>query len=103
MPPREAVKMSRFLVLCAALAAAVAACGGNPSGPSGAVVLHGTVVSDARGSASASSERAPASSGPITVMVEEYSDITATVAADGTFELTGLPGGDFTLVFIRDG
>jgi hypothetical protein len=93
--------MSRSLVWYAALLAAVsmAACGGNPSGASGAVVLRGTVVGDASASAASSSERAAASAARITVTVQQDPSLSTTVGGNGTFELNGLPEGSFTLVF----
>lgn len=95
---------SHVFVLCAAFAAVVAlgACGGeNPAGASGAVVLRGTVVGDA--TASASSVRAASSGARITVTVAEDSSLSTTVAGNGTFELSGLPEGGFTLVFSSNG
>lgn len=93
--------MSRSLVLYAALLAAVsmAACGGNPSGASGTVVLRGTVVGDASASAASSSERAAASAARITVTVQQDPSLSTTVGGNGTFELNGVPEGSFTLVF----
>lgn len=97
---------SQTFVLGAAFAAVVAlsGCGGeNPAGSSGAVVLRGTVVGDATATASASSAHAAAGGARITVTVAEDSSLTTTVAGNGTFELTGLPEGDFTLVFSSNG
>jgi hypothetical protein len=97
---------SQTFVLGAAFAAVVAlsACGGeNPAGASGAVVLRGTVVGDATATASASSAHAAAGGARITVTVAEDSSLTTTVAGNGTFELSGLPEGDFTLVFSSNG
>lgn len=98
--------MHRILVAAAALALAAGsvACGGDsPSGASGAVVLRGTVVGAAAASdtASASAERAAAKK--ITVTVQEDPSLTTTVSGNGTFELSGLPDGGFTLVFSSDG
>jgi hypothetical protein len=102
--------MSRTHVACAALlsAAVLTACGGSPTSSSGAVVLRGTVVGEARASAldsaaSASAARSSARAAGITVTVQEDPSITTTVGGDGTFELSGLPAGDFTLVFTSDG
>ena len=99
--------MSRSHVVCAALfsAAALAACGGNPTGSSGAVVLRGTVVGDASVSvaASASAARSSAGAARITVTVQEDPGLSATVGGNGTFELSGLPEGSFTLVFTSNG
>jgi hypothetical protein len=95
--------MQRTLRVGAAIAfaaAAVACGGGSPSGASGAVVLRGTVVGE--GAASASSERA-GGGGKITVTVQEDQSLTTTVSGGGTFELSGLPEGSFTLVFSANG
>jgi len=95
---------SNVFVVAAAFAAvvALAGCGGeNPAGASGAVVLRGTVVGDA--TASASSVRAASSGARVTVTVAEDPSLTTTVAGNGTFELTGLPEGGFTLVFSSNG
>jgi hypothetical protein len=94
------------LALAVPLTAAVlvlAACGGNPAGPSSdGIVLRGTVLGTATASASSSS-RSAAALAVITVTVEENHDITATVGADGTFTLRGLPEGGFHLVFSSGG
>jgi hypothetical protein len=77
----------------------LAACGGNPAGPSSeGIVLRGTVLGTATASASSSS-RSAAALAAITVTVQENPAITATVGADGTFTLRGLPEGGFHLVF----
>jgi hypothetical protein len=99
--------MSRSL-LAFAVALAVAggaACGGNPSGPSGAVNLRGTVVGDVSASdrAGLSSEQAGARAGRITVTVKENGRLSTTVGGDGRFELDGVPEGSFTLAFTSDG
>jgi hypothetical protein len=44
---------------------------------------------------------AKADGDPITVSVASEPDIKATVGADGTFTLRGLPAGSFTLVFVQ--
>ncbi len=81
----------------------IADCGQGPTGPSGDVVLRGSVVGGVSVSqASAAAGRAQAGS-TITVSVQENPAITATVGSDGTFTLRGLPEGSFTLVFRRDG
>jgi hypothetical protein len=98
---------SRSLTLFAALASGLtlAACGGSPTGPSGAVNLRGTVVGDtsAAAAASISGERAASSAARITVTVQEEPGLTTTVSGDGTFALDGVPEGRFTLAFTRDG
>jgi hypothetical protein len=84
--------------------AVLAACGGgglSPSAPEG-VTLRGTVQGvTARAEVGASSLRAAADT--VTVTVQENPAITATVGADGTFVLRGLPAGSFTLAFTRNG
>jgi len=96
---------SRYvIVLFVAVAlAALTACGGNPAAPSAeGVVVRGTVVGAATASASSSSSSAAALA-VITVTVQENPAITATVGADGTFTLRGLPEGGFHLVFSSGG
>jgi hypothetical protein len=94
------------LALAAPLTVAVlvlAACGGNPAGPSpDGIVLRGTVLGGATAGASSFSVSA-AVSVPLTVTVQENPAITATVGADGTFTLRGLPEGGFHLVFSSGG
>jgi hypothetical protein len=92
------------IVVSVLLAVALAGCG-NPTGPSGGVVLRGTVVgATAVGDrASASSAGSGSSSARITVTLQEDPTVTTTVSGNGTFELTGLPEGTFTLVFSREG
>lgn len=85
-----------------AFVAALAGCGGDsPTSPSGEVVLRGTFVGG--GTASASSQGAAKAASPIVVTVQENPAITATVGADGSFALRGLPAGSFTLVFTQNG
>lgn len=89
------------------------ACGGgssNPAGPSsaGAVTLNGSVVGSGGASSSSASGATSTSTGlsipgALTVSVLESPAMTATVGADGSFTLRGLPTGSFTLVFTRDG
>jgi hypothetical protein len=95
---------SRYvIVLFVAVAlAALTACGGNPAAPSAeGVVVRGTVIGTATASASSSSRSAALA--VITVTVQENPAITATVGADGTFTLRGLPEGGFHLVFSSEG
>jgi hypothetical protein len=85
---------------------ALYACGSdNPAGPSATrVVVKGTVLGAPTSvfTESAASTQT-ASSGKITVTVQEDPSLTVTVSGNGTFEITGLPLGSFTLVFSRDG
>ncbi len=85
----------------------LAACGGgdNPAAPRSVqgVSLAGTVIGPSIGSASASSGSSSASAVVLTVSVLEDPAIVATVGADGSFTLRGLPEGSFTLVFAQDG
>jgi hypothetical protein len=88
------------------LALGAGACQGNsPLSPSGEdVVLRGTVFSGAAsGGVSAASGSHTTSAASITVSLASNPAVTATVAADGSFTLRGLPPGDFTLVFSADG
>jgi hypothetical protein len=82
------------------------ACGGeSPSSPSatGGVVVQGVVLGDSAAlSASSGTPTNAAQNQKITVQVEGTS-ITAEVGANGTFELKGIPGGTFTLIFLVDG
>lgn len=94
-------------VLIAAAAAVFAwACGsGSPSSPSasGSVVVQGLVLSPGAAFTASSGERASgAQKQKVTVKVEGTS-ITVDVSDDGTFEIKGIPGGTFTLVFLADG
>jgi hypothetical protein len=85
---------------------ALSGCGGSsPSAPSGkGVVLQGTVLSTTgTAGASARSGAPSASSGKMVVTVQENPAISATVSANGTFELEGLPAGTITLVFTING
>ena len=98
--------MSQSLLSCVVALALLGwtACGGNPSEPSGAVRLRGTLVGDVATSdhASLASEQAGGQAGRIIVAVQE-NGLTTTVGGDGTFELEGVPEGGFTLLFTRDG
>jgi hypothetical protein len=89
----------------AASALLLSACGG-PADPSAAVVLRGTVVGQAAAAPSASAAGegvARSSAARITVTVQESPSLTTTVSGNGTFELSGLPEGGFTLVFTSNG
>lgn len=94
---------SLVLLLVVLSAAALVACGDGPlSASKQGVVLRGTLVGN--GSAGASAFSAGSSSADvITVTVVEDPSITATVGADGTFTLRGLPTGSFTLEFKVNG
>ena len=98
------MKRSRPAVAILLFSILAVACGG-PESPSGqGVQLRGTVVGST-GSASAGilSARATAARAVMTVRVVENPAITATIGADGTFTLRGLPEGGFTLEFFLDG
>jgi hypothetical protein len=97
-------------ILLAWIAVAVAvftpACGGgSPSSPSGAagVAVQGVVLGDGTSfAASSGAKPSSAQAHKVTVTVAGTT-ITAEVSANGTFELKGIPGGTFTLVFLVDG
>lgn len=98
------------LVMVCAVAALVVGCqGASPLSPEGqAVVIRGTVFggSAAAGGSAQSlhgSSASAAAAATITVSLLGNPSVTATVAADGSFTLRGLPPGEFTLVFYADG
>lgn len=97
------VLMRWAAVVIAALIAV--ACGGeSPTGANGGgVVVQGVVMGDSA-SASAADTRSPQASQAKKVTVKvEGTTLTVDVNANGTFQLTGIPGGTFTLVFLADG
>ena len=86
-----------FVAVLILAAAALSACGGNPSGPDAeGIVVRGTV--QGTGTLRAASAGAT-SAATVTVSVLEAPSISTTVAGDGSFTLRGLPQGGFTLVF----
>jgi hypothetical protein len=97
------VLMRWAAVFIAALMAV--ACGGeSPTGANGGgVVVQGVVLGDGA-SVSAADTRATqaAQAKKVTVKVEG-STLSVDVNANGTFQLTGIPSGTFTLVFLADG
>jgi hypothetical protein len=105
----DAVRSQTFLSGLSAVIALsfLVACGSdNPASPSATkVVLKGTLLdAQAAGlSASAAVSAHASSGGRITVTVQEDPSLSVTVSGNGTFELSGLPLGSFTLVFSRDG
>ena len=96
------------LVLSAAVLAAAlwtAACGSDsPTASSGGGVgVQGVVVGDSA-TASVADVRATQASQPHKVTVKVAgTTITVDVNANGTFQITGIPSGTFTLVFLVDG
>jgi hypothetical protein len=92
------LKQARFVAVIAVLALRLAACGGNPNGPSEGVTLEGTVV----GSTFAAASGRSTSAAVVTVVVAESPAMTTTIGADGRFTLRGLPEGSFTLIFLSD-
>jgi hypothetical protein len=93
----------RVATIVGLAALALTACGGNPAGSSAdGVVVRGTLVGAGLATASSSSAGARALA-TVTVTVPENPGITATVSADGTFTLRGLPEGGFHLVFSSGG
>ena len=95
------IKRFRYVALVALLALRLAACGGNPNGPSEGVSLEGTVVGGTFAALSVRGASSPAA--VVTVFVAENPAMTTTVGADGRFTMRGLPEGGFTLVFQSDG
>jgi hypothetical protein len=93
------------LLAVVASAIALSGCGGSsPSSPSGkGVALQGTVLSTTASAGATAHAGASAASGKMVVTVQENPAISATVSANGTFELEGLPSGTITLVFTIDG
>jgi hypothetical protein len=96
------VKPSRALSVFAAfvLAMCVTACGGGGGSGSDASVQKTAVVIGQLAATKAALVTV-ADAVPITVHVLSDPAIQATVAADGTFTLRGLPEGSFTLVFMQ--
>jgi hypothetical protein len=100
------------LAVVAALVVAVSCGGGSsPSSASGSgtgsvgiqgVVLSSAAATGAPGAELTASAGVKASGGTITVTVDG-TGITTTVSANGTFELKGVPSGEITLVFKKDG
>jgi hypothetical protein len=95
------LKQARIVAVIAVLALRLTACGGNPNGPSEGVTLEGTVVGGSFGAASV--RGASAAAAVLTVMVEGHPEMVATIGADGSFTLRGLPEGSFRLIFLSDG
>lgn len=97
------VRHVRLTALFVVSALPLAACGGNPAGPSGDVTLEGTVIQGQgaldRGFAAASGSTGAA---VITVTVAENRNLSTAVSG-GRFSLAGLPSGSFTLLFSSDG
>jgi hypothetical protein len=102
------MKRGMLLSLAAAVVAAVVTggCGSDsPSGPSaaGGVVVQGVVLGNGASSvAAADTQTAAAQAKKLKVKVDGTS-LTVDVSANGTFQLTGVPSGSFTLVFLADG
>src|SRR4029453_293390 len=81
------------------------ACGGeSPTGASaGGVKVQGVVMGESA-PARASDTRSPQASQAKKVTVKvEGTTLTVDVSANGTFQLSGVPSGTFTLVFLSDG
>jgi hypothetical protein len=91
------------------LAAIAAACGGSGDGPSsasgsGGVNVKGQVLGAgaSTGVNAAANQPVAAGDSKITVTVAG-TNLTATVSTNGTFEIDGVSGGTFTLVFTSNG
>jgi hypothetical protein len=103
------MKRGMLLSLAAAVVAAVVTGGCGSESPSGAsaaggVVVQGVVLGDGASSMAAADTQAPAwaQAKKVTVKVDGTS-LTVDVSTNGTFRLTGVPSGSFTLVFLADG
>ncbi len=92
------LKRIQFVAVVAVLALRLAACGGNPNGPSEGITLEGTVVGSSFSAASVRST----SSTVLTVVVDGHPEMVATIT-NGSFTLRGLPEGEFRLIFLSDG
>jgi hypothetical protein len=101
MRERKWLGLAVIVVTAAALVAG--ACGGsNPAAPTGTkrIVLKGTVLGTPGASGQSAQVAALAANGEkIKVTVQQNTSITTTVSSNGTFELEGVPEGNFTLVF----
>ena len=76
----------------------------SPTAPSGGgVVVQGVVLGGGASSvAAADTQTSAAQAKKVTVKVDGTS-LSVDVSANGTFQLTGVPSGSFTLVFLADG
>jgi hypothetical protein len=94
---RSPIALFAALVCAAAM---LAGCGGGGGSGTDNSLQKSAVVIGKLAAAKASFV-AVAATDPITVYVLSDPDIKATVAADGSFTLRGLPEGSFTLVFMQ--
>jgi hypothetical protein len=103
MRPAMWTRLAVLLAACGMLL--LAGCGGSGgSGASASVEKSAVVVGKVvAGAAAKVDARLLAAGDPIEVYVLSDPDIKATVGADGTFTLRGLPAGSFTLVFTQGG
>ena len=86
-------------IMCAV--AMLAACGGGGGGGSADSSVQKSAVVIGNFAAAKAAFVPAAATDPITVYVLSDPDIKATVGADGSFTLRGLPEGSFTLVFMQ--
>jgi hypothetical protein len=102
---RERKWLALGIMVVTAAALVTAGCGGSsPSSPSGTakgkVVLKGVMLGAPTASGQPGAVTAlAAGTGKITVTVQQNTTITTTVSSNGTFELEGVPDGEFKLVF----
>jgi hypothetical protein len=102
---RERRWLARGIIVVVAATLVAAGCGSSsPSSPSGMaqgkVVLKGVMLGAPTASGQPGAITAStAGPGKITVTIQENTSITTTVSSNGTFELDGVPDGQFTLVF----
>lgn len=104
--------MTRVLswMVAGVAALAITACQFSPTAPFGGFDNRGSRIvgnfaTDGGGSTGSTAGAAAAAPGVagIEVLVEERPSLKVTVDQNGTFTLSGLPSGTFTLVFMRDG
>jgi hypothetical protein len=89
------------LLLAACGISLLAGCGGSGGSSTMAVEKSAIVIGKVVASTSKTGIQLLAAGDPINVYVLSDPDIKATVGADGSFTLRGLPAGSFTLVFMQ--
>jgi hypothetical protein len=100
----RSVLMRSAAVAVTALVAIACGSDGPTSSSGGGVAVQGLVMGSSA-SASAADTRSPqaAQAKKMTVKVDGSATLSVDVNANGTFQLSGIPAGTFTLVFLSDG